>query len=60
MVTGVYVLNERYEFELVNEAYAEMVGSEPAELLGEHVSITVTDETVEAVLGIRGELEPGE
>ncbi|WP_411963938.1 PAS domain S-box protein [Haloferax sp. YSMS24] len=60
MLDGVYVLDDRYEFVLVNEAYADMVGCEPDTLLGEHVSAVVTDETITTAVRVRGELERGE
>ncbi|WP_416840939.1 PAS domain S-box protein [Haloferax sp. DFSO52] len=60
MVAGIYVLDERFEFVLVNEAYAELVGGEPEALLGEHVSVAVNEETVSTAVSIRDELQPGE
>ena len=40
---GVYVLDEAFEFEKVNEAYTAMTGYDRAELLGSHCSMVVDD-----------------
>ncbi|ADB59417.1 multi-sensor signal transduction histidine kinase [Haloterrigena turkmenica DSM 5511] len=41
---GVYVVDEDGRFTMVNETYASMVGYEPDELVGEHVSMVVDDD----------------
>ncbi len=41
---GVYVLDEEFRFEKVNEAYAEMTGYDREELLGSHCSLVLGDE----------------
>ncbi|QSW97752.1 PAS domain S-box protein [Haloterrigena alkaliphila] len=51
---GVYVVDADGHFTMVNETYASMLGYEPAELVGEHVSRIVADA---AVLERVGELE---
>ncbi|WP_455449865.1 PAS domain S-box protein [Natrinema thermotolerans] len=42
---GVYVVDEDGYFTMVNETYAAMLGYDPSDLIGEHVSL-VADETV--------------
>ncbi|WP_416838380.1 PAS domain S-box protein [Haloferax sp. DFSO52] len=40
---GVYAVDEEYRFEVVNEAYADMIGYSQEELVGSHVSKAVGD-----------------
>ncbi|PCR92133.1 PAS domain S-box protein [Natrinema ejinorense] len=46
---GVYVVDEQGQFTMVNETYAEMLGYEPADLVGEHVSRVVDDDVIDRV-----------
>lgn len=41
---GVYVLDDKYRFVLVNDAYVEMTGRSREELIGAHCSVVVGDE----------------
>ncbi|RQG94448.1 PAS domain-containing protein [Natrarchaeobius chitinivorans] len=43
---GIYVVDEDGRFTMVNEAYTELTGYSREELLGSHVSLVVSDETV--------------
>ena len=45
---GVYVVDEDGRFTMVNDTYTEMLGYDREELLGEHVSMVVDEETVAA------------
>ncbi|WP_248896737.1 PAS domain-containing protein [Haloplanus halobius] len=53
---GVYIVDQDGEFRLVNEAYAEMVGREPEDLVGTAASTLVSDETAERAQEIHREL----
>ncbi|WP_123536244.1 PAS domain S-box protein [Halosimplex salinum] len=44
---GIYVKDDDGRFTMVNEAYAEMLGYEPEELVGEHASLVVDEAVVE-------------
>ena len=44
MDDGVYVLDEAYCFDTVNDAYVEMTGYDREELLGAHCSLVIDDE----------------
>ncbi|WP_459194492.1 PAS domain S-box protein [Halosimplex sp. J119] len=44
---GIYVKDEDGKFTMVNDAYAEMLGYDPEELVGEHASLVVDEEVVE-------------
>jgi len=44
---GVYVVDADGRFTMVNDAYATLVGYEPEDLVGEHVSLVVDDEVSE-------------
>ncbi|RKD93253.1 PAS domain S-box protein [Halopiger aswanensis] len=46
---GVYVVDEDGRFTTVNETYADMVGYDPDDLIGEHVSLVVDDEVADRV-----------
>jgi len=45
---GIYAVDEDGSFTQVNETYAAMVGRDPDELVGEHVSTVVDEETIAA------------
>ncbi|WP_336359189.1 PAS domain S-box protein [Haladaptatus sp. ZSTT2] len=57
---GVYVANEDYEFEMVNDGYASMVGSNRDDLIGKHISTVVNDDVVETGTELRRELHDGD
>ncbi|MBZ6495221.1 PAS domain S-box protein [Natrinema longum] len=46
---GVYVVDGQGQFTMANETYAEMLGYEPADLVGEHVSRVVDDDVIDRV-----------
>ncbi|WP_338728499.1 PAS domain S-box protein [Haladaptatus sp. DJG-WS-42] len=57
---GVYVANEDYEFEMVNDGYASMVGYDRDDLIGEHISTVVDEDIVETGEELRRELHTGD
>ena len=57
---GVYVTDEDSEFTMVNDAYAEMTGYEPADLRGEHVSLVLDEETCALTGDARRTMNRGE
>ena len=44
---GIYVKDEDGYFTMVNDAYAELTGYEPDELVGEHASLVVDEATIQ-------------
>ncbi|QLK25749.1 PAS domain S-box protein [Natrinema zhouii] len=50
---GIYVKDEAGRFTMVNEAYAELTGYDREELLGEHASLVVDEETIQQSRTIR-------
>jgi PAS domain S-box-containing protein len=59
MSDGVYVMDCDGRFTMVNRAYAEMTGYEPAELLGSHGSTVADEETTTRAAEIHRRLEAG-
>ena len=58
---GIYVVDEEGTFTEVNDTYAAMVGREPDELMGAHVSLVVDDEeTLSAASDVESDLADGE
>ncbi|AEH36500.1 PAS domain S-box protein [Halopiger xanaduensis] len=57
---GVYVVDEDGYFTMVNETYAEMLGYEPDDLVGEHVSLLVDDEILERVAELEATATSGD
>ncbi|KAB1192675.1 PAS domain S-box protein [Haloferax sp. MBLA0076] len=57
---GVYALDESYRFEVVNEAYADMVGYSQQELVGTHISEVVGEQATEVGEQRRQKLIAGE
>ncbi|MFB6170464.1 MAG: GAF domain-containing protein [Haloarculaceae archaeon] len=57
---GVYVVGADGRFTMVNDAYAEMTGYDPEELVGSHVSLVVDEGTVETARGYEREMLAGE
>ncbi|NHN47781.1 PAS domain S-box protein [Halostella sp. JP-L12] len=57
---GIYVKDDAGRFTMVNEAYAEMLGYEPEELLGEHASLVVDEEVVEEARRTEASMLDGE
>nr|WP_224268679.1 PAS domain S-box protein [Haloprofundus salinisoli] len=56
---AIYVLDDDLQFTMVNEAFTELTGYARDELLGEHASLVVDEETIERGTGLRGELADG-
>ena len=57
---GLYAVDEDYRFTLVNDAYCELTGYDRGELLGEHISVVVDEETVEQGEALRERLFAGD
>ncbi|MFC4550155.1 MULTISPECIES: PAS domain S-box protein [Halorussus] len=57
---GIYVKDEDGYFTLVNDAYAEMTGYDRENLVGEHASQVVDEETIQMAKGSVEELMAGE
>ncbi|WP_332898893.1 PAS domain S-box protein [Haladaptatus sp. CMSO5] len=57
---GVYVANEDYEFEMVNDGYASMVGYDREDLIGKHISTVVDEDIVKTGEKLRRELQTGD
>ncbi|MGQ3412534.1 PAS domain S-box protein [Natrinema sp. LN54] len=57
---GVYVVDEDGYFTMVNETYAEMLGYEPADLVGAHVSLVVDDEIHDRIETLEATAESGD
>ncbi|WP_274325802.1 PAS domain S-box protein [Halosimplex aquaticum] len=56
---GLYVVDEEGQFTMVNDAYAEMVGYDRDELVGEHVSMIVDDAVREQAMDEEAALQAG-
>ncbi|WP_226041251.1 PAS domain S-box protein [Natrinema sp. DC36] len=50
---GIYVKDEDGRFTMVNEAYAELTGYDCDELIGEHASLVVDEETIQQSRAMR-------
>ncbi|WP_049926298.1 PAS domain S-box protein [Halopiger goleimassiliensis] len=57
---GVYVVDADGYFTMVNETYAEMLGYEPDDLEGEHVSMLVDDDVLERVAELEATTASGD
>jgi PAS domain S-box-containing protein len=60
MNDGVYVVDADGRFTRVNDQYVEMVGYDRDELLGEHVSVVVDEETIERAEAVEAAMRDGE
>jgi len=56
---GIYVVDEDF-FTQVNDAYLSMTGFERAELVGEHVSTVVDEETLDRASDVESALADGD
>ncbi len=57
---GVYVVDEAGQFTWANSAYAELTGYDRAELVGEHVSLVVDEETIRTAREYEAKLRAGD
>ncbi|QIO24277.1 PAS domain S-box protein [Haloarcula sp. JP-L23] len=57
---GIYVADDDGHFTHVNESYASMVGYDPSELVGKHVSAVVDDDVLAEAQRLEQELVAGE
>ncbi|WP_317176180.1 PAS domain S-box protein [Halomontanus rarus] len=57
---GIYVADEEGCFTMVNEGYTELTGYSREELLGEHASLVIDEETIEQASEIRTAMADGE
>ncbi|GAB3668129.1 PAS domain S-box protein [Halopiger thermotolerans] len=57
---GVYVVDEDGRFRMVNETYAEMLGYERDELVGEHVSLVADDDVADRIAELEATAASGD
>jgi PAS domain S-box-containing protein len=57
---GIYVTDDADRFTMVNEAYAEMLGYDREELLGEHTSLVVGEDVIERAQETEAAMRDGE
>ncbi len=57
---GVYVFDEQYRFETVNEALVEMTGYDRSKLIGAHASLVFDESAVRAGERLRAEMQAGD